>query len=389
MLVLRFQCPSSLAKLTEKGLAAKSMKLLSLKLTHFKNYLALSVEFSAGINCIVGKNGMGKTNLLDALHYISMTRSALNTVDQQNITHEQPFFAINSKLEITDKEHAVNCYLEQGKKKIVKVDGKELEKLSDHIGMVPSVLITPDDTEIIKEGSEVRRKFFDSVISQHDRSYLEDLMAMQRLLKQRNSFLKQNAGRRSLNKQLLAVYDESLLPLFKSVATKRAEFIKEFIPYFQKNYELIFDGAESPIISYRSNVVKEDFEELFKEALEKDIILERTTMGAQKDDYVFKLNDRPIKKFGSQGQQKSFILALKLAEYDYLKSLKGFNPLLLLDDIFDKLDDQRIESLVNLLTDQERFSQIFITDARIERSKAFFEGKEQVSFFEIENGELI
>lgn len=385
---MRLQYSSSLAKLTEKGCAAKSMKLLSLKLTHFKNYEALSVAFSAGINCVVGKNGMGKTNLLDALHYLSMTRSALNSVDQQNISYDQPFFAINSKLEIHNKEHFVNCYFEQGKKKIVKVDGKEVDKLSDHIGMIPSVLITPDDTEIIKEGSEVRRKFFDSVISQHDRHYLEDLMAMQRLLKQRNSFLKQNQGRKNINKNLLAVYDESLVPLFRTVSEKRNEFIAAFEPYFAENYQQIFQGNELPVISFRSSVQKADFESQFKEALEKDIILERTTMGAHKDDYIFKLNERPIKKFGSQGQQKSFILALKLAEYDYLKSLKGFNPLLLLDDIFDKLDDERIESLVNLLTDSTRFSQIFITDARAERSRAFFEGKDQVSFFEIEDGEL-
>ncbi len=388
MLVLRFQCSSSLAKLTEKGLAAKSMKLLSLKLTHFKNYDALNADFSPGINCIIGKNGMGKTNLLDALHYISMTRSALNSVDQQNISYDKSFFAIHSKLLILEKEHTISCYLEQGRKKIVKVDGKEVEKLSDHIGTVPSVLIAPDDTEIIKEGSEVRRKFFDSVISQHDRAYLEDLMSMQRLLKQRNSFLKQNAGRTNLNLQLLDVYDESLLPLFQKVASKRAQFITDFTPYFQENYQLIFPGEESPVIAYRTPVIKDDFETLYKEALNKDIVLERTTLGAHKDDYVFKLNERPIKKFGSQGQQKSFILALKLAEYDYLKSLKGFNPLLLLDDIFDKLDDERIESLVNLLADQERFSQIFITDARAERSRVFFEGKEHVSFFEIENGVL-
>lgn len=364
------------------------MKLLSLKLTHFKNYEALSVDFSGGINCIVGKNGVGKTNLLDALHYLSMTRSALNTVDQQNISYQQPFFAINSTFQIIEKEHKVNCYFEQGKKKIVKVDGKEVDKLSDHIGMIPSVLVTPDDTEIIKEGSEVRRKFFDSVISQHDRAYLEDLMGMQRLLKQRNSFLKKNEGRRNINKNLLAVYDETLIPLFQRVSSKRKAFIEAFSPYFATNYQQIFDGAENPIISYKSSLLKEAFEEEYQQALEKDIILERTTMGAHRDDYAFTLNDRPIKKFGSQGQQKSFILALKLAEYDYLQSLKGFDPLLLLDDIFDKLDDERIESLVTLLTDTKRFSQIFITDARIERSRAFFDGKDQVSFYEIEDGEL-
>ncbi|MEQ8470134.1 MAG: DNA replication/repair protein RecF [Marinoscillum sp.] len=365
------------------------MKLISLKLTHFKNYESLDIGFSAGINCIVGKNGMGKTNLLDALHYISMTRSALNTVDQQNIAYEQLFFAINGKVDMAGKQKSVNCYFEQGKKKILKVEGKELEKLSDHIGNFPSVLITPDDTEIIKEGSEVRRKFFDSVISQHDRDYLEALMAMQRLLKQRNSFLKQNDGRRNIDKNLITVYDESLIPLFKSVAGKREIFLKDFSPYFSENYAQIFEGNELATIEYRSPVLAGNFEKTYKESLEKDIILQRTSMGAHKDDYVFKLNQRPIKKFGSQGQQKSFIIALKLAEYDYLKSLKGFSPLLLLDDIFDKLDDERIQRLVELLTDAKRFSQIFITDARAERSRQYFEAEKDVSFYEIEEGKIV
>ncbi|RED98870.1 DNA replication/repair protein RecF [Marinoscillum furvescens] len=364
------------------------MKLNSLKLTYFKNYDALEANFSSGINCLVGKNGMGKTNLLDALHYLSMTRSALNTVDGQNIQHGESFFAINSVFEVADQELRINCYFEQGKKKVLKVNGKEVDKLSDHIGRLPSVLITPDDTEIIKEGSEVRRKFFDSVIAQHDRSYLEALIQMQRLLKQRNSFLKQNDGKLNINRQLLDVYDEGLLPLFQQIAKRRQAFIEEFTPYFIKNYAQIFEGKETPSIRYRSDVVSEDFELQFKEVFQKDILLQRTTKGAHRDDYVFALNDRAVKKFGSQGQQKSFVIALKLAEYDYLKTLKGLSPLLLLDDIFDKLDDERIHRLVSLLTDEERFSQIFITDARKERSEAFFEGKANVQFYEIHDGQL-
>lgn len=379
---------SSCAKLTEKGLAAKSMKLNSLKLSQFKNYSGLQIAFSEGINCILGKNGMGKTNLLDAIHYLSMTRSALNTIDQQNIIHGEKYFAINSEFVLDSKKLLVNCYFEKGKKKIVKVDGKEVEKLSDHIGRVPCVLIMPDDTEIIKEGSEMRRKFFDSVLSQHDRSYMEDLMSMQRLLKQRNSFLKNNEGKLNINKQLLSVYDESLMPLFLSIAKRRAQFIQDFGPYFEQNYTLIFEGKESPNIHYNSDVLDNEFQEKYKASLQKDIILQRTSMGAHKDDYLFRLNQRPVKKFGSQGQQKSFIIALKLAEYDYLKSLKGFEPLLLLDDIFDKLDDNRIERLVSLLSDKERFRQIFVTDARVDRSRAFFGPDVDSSFYEVENGKI-
>lgn len=365
------------------------MKLISLKLSYFKNYENLHIRFSDGINCILGKNGMGKTNLLDAIHYLSMTRSAINTVDQQNILHGENYFAINSEFAQENRNTVVNCYFEKGKKKIFKVDGKEVEKLSDHIGRVPSVLITPDDTEIIKEGSETRRKLFDSVISQHDRSYLELLMQMQRQLKQRNSFLKANDGRLNFNKNLLAVYDESLIPVFKAIAEKRKTFILTFLPHFKKNYELIFEGEESPTIVYKTDILEDNFETEYLASLQKDIILQRTNMGAHKDDYAFKLNSRPVKKFGSQGQQKSFLIALKLAEYDYLKSIKGFEPLLLLDDIFDKLDDNRISRLVNLLSDKDRFRQIFITDAREERSRAILTEHLNGSFFVVSDGQIL
>lgn len=363
------------------------MKLNTLKLIHFKNYAELKLDFSGGINCFLGKNGMGKTNLLDALYYLSMTRSAFNTVDQQNVRHGETWFAINSEF---DGEQAVkvNCYYEQGKKKIIKVNGKELEKFSDHIGTIPCVLISPDDTEIIREGSEVRRKLFDSVIAQHDREYLYNLMAMQRLLKQRNSFLKQNDGRLNIDRRLLQVYDEKLMPLFRKIAKVRETFIVEFSPYFSQNYAQIFEGAETPDIVYTTESLSENFEQSYREALQKDLVLQRTTKGAHKDDYDFRLNTRQIKKFGSQGQQKSFIIALKLAEYDYLKAIKRFNPMLLLDDIFDKLDDERISRLVNLLTDTERFTQIFITDARAERSRQFFGNNEKVHFYEVEAGTI-
>lgn len=387
---MRFQSLSSPAKLTENGFATKSMKLNTLKLTHFKNYNELNIDVSSGINCFLGKNGMGKTNLLDALHYLSMTRSALNCVDQQNIEHGQLFFVINSEFsQGKEKQLKVNCYYEQGKKKVIKVNGKEVQKLSEHIGTIPSVLISPDDNGIIKDGSEIRRKLFDSVISQHDREYLDDLMQMRRLLKQRNSLLKKMNGKVfASNKKLIEVYNEQLIPVFQRIAKKRKAFISDFIPYFSKNYAKIFEGEEKPLITYRTESLDEDFKNIYREAFQKDMILQRTTKGAHKDDYTFKLNGQAINKFGSQGQQKSFIIALKLSEYDYLKSIKGFDPMLLLDDIFDKLDDERITRLVNLLTDKKRFSQIFITDARSERSREFFKGKKQVRFFEVEGGKI-
>lgn len=365
------------------------MKLNSLKLIQFKNYESLDVSFSQGINCVVGENGVGKTNLLDAIHYLSMTRSALNSVDQQNIQYGAPFFAILGSVIRSGVEHQINCYFEPGKKKVFKVDGAELEKLSDHIGEIPSVMVTPDDSEIIREGSEIRRRFFDSVIAQDDHEYLEMLVLMQRILKQRNSFLKQHDGRRQINKVLMETYDETLIPLFRRICVKRTRFIERFSPFFALNYRMIFEGNEEPSISYKSRVLNEDFENAYRASLEKDVMLQRTTIGAHKDDFVFTLNDRAIKKFASQGQQKSFLIALKLAEYDYLKASKGFNPLLLLDDIFDKLDDNRIRHLVNLLSDGERFSQIFLTDARVERSQSFFKNRENIGIYEIQGGNFL
>jgi DNA replication and repair protein RecF len=381
--------PISPAKLTEKGRSSKYMILNTLKLQHFKNYQEQEIHFGVGINCILGKNGMGKTNLLDAIHYLSMTKSALNTTDQQGIRYGEGFFAINGIFENANSQLSVNSYFEKGKKKVMKVGGVEPERMSDHIGTIPSVLTTPDDTEIIKEGSEIRRKLFDSVISQFDPAYLRDLIDFQRLLNQRNSFLKQNDGRRNINRTLLDVYDDKILPLNRRISEVRLEFAKTFEAFFASNYKMIFDGSEEPGISYRSDCSEVNFESEYRAALEKDVILQRTTMGCHKDDYIFTLNDRPIKRIGSQGQQKSFIIALKLSEYDFLSEKKGYRPLLLLDDIFDKLDDERIGHLVTLLSDTMRFPQIFITDARSERSREFFKHVKDVSYFQVEDGMIL
>ncbi|MEQ8239673.1 MAG: DNA replication and repair protein RecF [Cyclobacteriaceae bacterium] len=363
------------------------MILRHLELFFFKNYPKVVLDFQPGINCIVGKNGMGKTNLLDAIHYLCMTRSAINTIDSQNIFDGEKYFAINSRIE-AEKNLRVNCYFEAGKKKIIKVNGAEVQRLSDHIGKIPCVLTTPDDNEIIKEGSEIRRKTFDAMISQSNRHYLGLIIHYSALLKQRNAFLKQNDGRLNLNRKLLETYDEQLLPLNKEIAQERAQFLAAFTPYFQRNYTAIFSGAEKVSIGYKSDCNKENFTQIFTASLEKDIVTQRTNVGCHKDDFVFRLNDKPVKKFGSQGQQKSFIIALKLSEYDFLKSIKENDPLLLLDDLFDKLDDERIAQIINLINDPDRFSQVFVTDARRDRSEELFKVTSNVHFFEIENGSV-
>ncbi|XOV92466.1 MAG: DNA replication/repair protein RecF [Bacteroidota bacterium] len=361
------------------------MVLSTLKLVNFKNYQEESFHFKEGINCLLGLNGMGKTNLLDAIHYLCMTRSSQNNTDQDNILFEEPYFSIIGEF---DSGLKVNCYFEQGKKKLFRVNGVEPEKLSDHIGSIPWVLTTPDDNEIIREGSEVRRKLFDRVISQYDKSYLDELIRCRKLLNQRNSFLKQNAGKSNYNQKLLQTYDDQLLPLFVGISAKRKLFLLEFEEFFTSNYQDVFKVDEIPGIKYRTKCLDKNFPDQFKEAIKKDLILERTTMGSHKDDFLFLLNGKPTKKFGSQGQQKTLIIALKLSEFDFLKTKKDEIPLLLLDDIFDKLDDQRIGHLVELLSNDKRFSQIFITDARKERAKNFFGKKKKVTFFEIENGRI-
>ena len=361
------------------------MVLSTLKLANFKNYQEETFQFKEGISCLIGLNGMGKTNLLDAIHYLCMTRSSQSNTDQDNILFGESYFSIIGDFKSKLK---VNCFFESGKKKIFKVNGKEPEKLSDHIGSIPCVLTTPDDNELIREGSEVRRKLFDRVISQYDHHYLEQLIQCRKLLNQRNTYLKQNAGRSSYNKNLLKTYDDQLTPLFKAISTKRNEFLEEFNSYFTSNYRDIFKVDEVPAIRYRTKCLDKNFEDQFNDAVQKDLILERTTMGSHKDDFIFLLDGKPTKKFGSQGQQKSLIIALKLSEFDFLKAKKDEIPLLLLDDIFDKLDDHRISHLVKLLSDGNRFSQVFISDARKERTKKFFEKNKGVTFYEIENGHL-
>lgn len=361
------------------------MVLTRLKLVNFRNYEEASFEFASGINCIMGLNGMGKTNLLDAIHYLSMTRSSQSNTDQEVVCFDHNFFSV-----IGDFVGglSVNCYFENGRKKSLKVNGSEPDKLSEHIGKIPLVITTPDDVEIIKEGSETRRKLFDRVISQYDRSYLDDLITCRKLLNQRNSFLKQNEGRSRYNKKLLQTYDDQLIPLFTKISTCRKTFFDEFESYFVRNYQEVFDVQEQPSIMYKTMCLNDDFRNKYVAAVEKDVILTRTSMGSHRDDFIFLLNGKPTKKFGSQGQQKTLIIALKLSEFDFLRSKKDAIPLLLLDDIFDKLDDQRIAQIVKLLVNSDRFSQVFLTDARTERVQGFFGEHDKVSFYEINNGQL-
>lgn len=357
-------------------ITSKSMILKKLKLTSFKNHANSSFEFQQGINCILGRNGLGKTNLLDAIYFLSFTKSGVGSQDRLSITHEERAFTIFGEYD----EQTIAIQFEKGKTKTLKVDGKEPDRLSDVIGRTPLVMVLPDDTRMINEGSEERRKFFDGALCQIDKPYLESLLKYNKVLKQRNSLLKQTEG--SPDPSLLETYDDLLVPLAIQISQEREKLNSLFEPFLHENYRALHDTDEAPSLRFKSHV-DQDFASKFKSSLHKDQIMQRTLLGSHRDDYEFILDGEPIKKFGSQGQQKTFIIALKLALYDFLVEEKDKQPLLLLDDIFDKLDDSRISRLIGLLSNQNRFGQIFITDARSDRSKELFKNQKEVNFIEI------
>lgn len=344
------------------------MHLKDLKLTQFKNYQKAQLVFSPEMNCFFGVNGAGKTNLLDAIHYLCLTKSAFNTVDLQSIQHKSDFFSIKGTFDMDGKSLEIKCIQEAGKKKQFEANGKTYTKLSEHIGLLPLVLIAPDDTVIINGGSEERRKFFDSLMCQTDKIYLDDLINYQYCLKHRNALLKSFSEGKRFDRLLLEPFDRKLIQLAKSLFSARKTFTEKYTPMVTDHYMAISGKKEASGIEYQSDLSKEGYEQHFFQSLEKDLLLKRTSMGIHKDDYNFQLEGHSLKKFGSQGQKKSFLISLKLAQFDVFKKIKGAKPILLLDDIFDKLDDFRISHLMERVAKKE-FGQIFITDARPERSK--------------------
>jgi len=364
------------------------MYLKNLELIQFKNYQRVYLDFSKEVNCFFGENGAGKTNLLDAIHYLCLSRSALLPLDSYHIMHGKGFFTIKGDFDLNEKVLSLNCVYESHKKKRLEVNGKAYHRLSEHIGLLPLVLIAPDDTLMINGGSEERRKFFDGMISQTDNHYLQLLIRYQHHLKQRNALLKRFAEEKRVDQQQLLPYDLQLIQLSQAIFKKRADFLADFSPYFLEHYRAISGEKEAVSIVYQSQVQKEDFPRSFEKSLERDLLLKRTHFGIHKDDYLFRLNHYPIKKFGSQGQKKSFLISLKLAQFFIFKTIKGTKPLLLLDDIFDKLDDQRIFHLMDRVAKKE-FGQLFITDARPERSKEILKTiNTEARFYEIMDNQI-
>ncbi|MEZ7993123.1 MAG: DNA replication and repair protein RecF [Flavobacteriaceae bacterium] len=344
------------------------MYLQKLSLVNFKNFDSKTFEFEEKINCFVGQNGIGKTNILDAIYYLSFAKSYFNPVAVQNIQHHKAFFVVEGDYSINDRKEKIICSLKKGQKKILKRNGKAYEKFSDHVGQVPLVIISPSDRDMVTDGSDSRRKFIDGVISQQDKSYLKGLIAYNKVLSQRNALLKYFAANRTFDAINLEVYDDQLIAFGSAIFKKRKEFLEQFIPIFNHKYQIISNENEEVNLIYKSQLLSSTYKDLLKNSLGKDKMLQYTTVGIHKDDLSFEIGDYPIKKFGSQGQQKSYLIALKFAQFEFIKQQSNLIPILLLDDIFDKLDESRVSQIIELV-DNDEFGQIFITDTHSDRIK--------------------
>lgn len=363
------------------------MILDNISVINYRNIEQAEIAFSPKLNCFLGLNGMGKTNLLDAIYFLSFCKSSINALDSQNITHDKDFFVLNGlySTENGEKEE-IYCGMKKGVKKVFKRNKKEYSRFSDHIGFAPLVMISPADTELILGGSEERRKFIDVVISQYDKEYLGALINYNKALSQRNALLKLP---QALDDALMGVSEEVMATYGEVVNNKRQEFISQFIPLFQDYYSFISDSKEKALIDYQSHLSSDvSFTELLKMSREKDKIMGYSLKGVHKDELVMRLEDYPLKKEGSQGQSKTFLIALKLAQFAFLKNKGGKTPILLLDDIFDKLDATRVEKLIQLVSGAD-FGQIFITDTNREHMADILErigGEHKV--FEVVSGEV-
>ncbi len=342
------------------------MYLKKLALLNFKNYSQKEIELSDKINCFVGKNGVGKTNILDAIYYLSFCKSFLNPIDSQNIKHEEDFFVLQGEYDKSNKTENVYCGVKRSAKKQFKRNQKEYQKLSDHIGLFPLVIISPIDYELITGGSEERRKFISGIISQYNKSYLEDLIKYNKALTHRNKLLKNLAKSGEFDQLSIDIWNEQLISPGEKIFKERDNFIEKFIPIFQKYYEYISLKNEKVDLKYESDLQKNNFKDLLIRSIDKDRILQYTTKGIHKDDLIFNLSSFPIKKIGSQGQQKSYLIALKLAQFDFISEINHYKPILLLDDIFDKLDSERVKQIVKLVA-EKNFGQIIITDTNQDR----------------------
>lgn len=364
------------------------MFLKDLQLLQFKNHSESKFTFTNPVNCFVGSNGAGKTNILDAIHYLSQTKSYFNHIDSQNIKFDENYFMLKGTFNKNGTTSEIQCNLIEGEGKNVKKNNKKYKRFSEHIGQFPIIIISPTDTNLILEDSDVRRRYLDSSIAQYKQSYLQVLIQYNRALKHRNALLKQFVEHGYYDDITLEILNKQLVENGNIIYSERKVFLKQLQPVFDKYYSEISDSKESVNLVYKSQLNDSVFSDLLSQENPRHIHYKTTQVGIHKDDITFMMNDYPIKKIGSQGQQKSFLIALKLAQFDFIKEQIGFKPILLIDDIFDKLDDNRILKLISFV-DKDVFGQVFITDTHMERSAEILERAGIVySIYIIENGSI-
>ncbi|MBQ3655310.1 MAG: DNA replication/repair protein RecF [Bacteroidales bacterium] len=356
------------------------MRVKKLNIVNFKNHSQREFSFTKKINCFVGKNGVGKTNVLDALYYLSFSKSFINSADNQNIKNGEDFFSLRGVYEVNEMEENILLSFDKNKGKTLKRNDKEYDKISSHIGLLPLIIVSPQDIKLLFDGSAERRKFLDSALSQFDGGHLIALQNYNRALLQRNKILKTTP-----DKILLEMWEKHLISNGEILYENRKKFIADFLPEFEKYYSKISSGAsETPSLKYSSQLDNEKMEILLDKNFQRDCIMQYTTSGVHKDDLVFSIGDLSLKNSGSQGQQKTFLTALKLAQYAFLHNKSGKKPVLLLDDIFDKLDPQRVSSIAKLILSDEIFGQIFITHTNPEDLKKILENfTDNFEMFEI------
>lgn len=365
------------------------MHLSSLSLLHFKNYPKLKISFSKQMVCFTGHNGAGKTNLLDAIYYCCLGKSYFHSTDQHNIQHEHDFFRLDACIKLDGEQQDLKCVYKLGKRKELELNELAYERLADHVGRFPVVIVTPDDNILINGPSEERRRFLDMTASQIDRPYLDALQAYTRILTQRNALLKRGLETGRLDKAMINVYDEELSAHATLIHEKRHSYVAELVPDFNAVYAAISGEREQVGLHYTSPLNERPLAQILQQNFERDRAMGRTSDGTHRDDLELMMDGHTVRRFGSQGQQKSYLIALKLAQYQLLYRQKGVKPFLLLDDIFDKLDAGRSARLLHHISDAS-FGQIFITDTQRARIEAVFTGHPSPpEIFEVEGGELV
>jgi DNA replication and repair protein RecF len=358
--------------------------LKKISLLNFKNHPELDLELGAGVNCFLGPNGVGKTNLLDAVHYLSLCKSYFHAIDQEHILHDKEVFMIKGVVEEHGEHDELLCSFQRSKGKTFKRNKKSYQRLADHIGRFPVVMITPFDSNLILDGSDVRRRSLDGLISQFDKAYLEGLVRYNKALAHRNQLLKRMVADTSFSESALEPWNDQLSRYAEPISRTRQEFMGELIPLMNRYYKQLGHSSESIGLEYRSQLGDASMVELLRASYLKDRAATHTTVGVHKDDLMFTIGGRPLKRNGSQGQQKTFLLALKLAHFEMIAVKSQKRPVLLLDDVFDKIDPARMKQLLHTVT-SEKFGQVLITDTDPTRLGEALQGLEvDVRTFQLE-----